>query len=295
MPSKLKLQNHRYSFEAIGTQWSIDLLATKNKASLAINAIRKSIEQFDKNYSRFRSDSLITQISRAAGDYIMPADFSDLYYFYQKMYEVSDGLVTPLIGDALSAAGYDATYSFKPSPMTKAPAWKDVLSYDPPLLSVKTAVLLDFGAAGKGYLVDIVVSVCIEKGIESFVIDAGGDIYCHGVTEQIGLENPDNLSEVVGIVDVHNQAICASAGNKRKWANFNHILNPKTLSSPSDIKAVWAIADSAMLADGMSTCLFFIKPETLSEAFKFDYMLIKADNTTRQSKRFKGGIFYQKA
>lgn len=295
MPSKLKQQNHRYSFEAIGTKWSIELLATKNNASLAINAIRKSIEQFDKNYSRFRSDSLITQISQSTGDYLMPADFSDLYYFYQKMYDVSNGLVTPLIGDALSAAGYDASYSFKPSPMTKAPAWEDVLSYNPPLLSVKTAVLLDFGAAGKGYLVDIVVSVCREKGIESFVIDAGGDIYCHEVTEQIGLENPDNLSEVVGIVDVHNQAICASAGNKRKWANFNHILNPKTLSSPSAIKAVWTIADKAMLADGMSTCLFFVEPEALSKTFKFDYLLIKADNTTKQSKTFKGDIFYQEA
>ena len=295
MPSKLKQQNHRYSFEAIGTKWSIDLLATKNNASLAINAIHATIEQFDKNYSRFRSDSLIAQISRAKGDYLMPADFSDLYYFYKKMYEVSDGLVTPLIGDTLSAAGYDATYSFKPSHMRKAPAWKDVLSFNPPVLSVKKAVLLDFGAAGKGYLVDIVVNVCKEKGIESFVIDAGGDIYCHEVTEQIGLENPDNLSEVVGIVDVHNQAICGSAGNKRKWANFNHILNPKTLISPSAIKAVWTIADTAMLADGMSTCLFFVKPETLSEAFKFDYILIKADNTTKQSKRFKGDIFYQKA
>ena len=295
MPSKLKQQNHSYSFEAIGTKWSIELLATKNNASLAINAIRKSIEQFDKNYSRFRSDSLITQISRAAGDYIMPADFSDLYYFYQKMYKVSDGLVTPLIGDALSAAGYDAAYSFKPSPMTKAPAWKDVLSFNPPVLSVKKAILLDFGAAGKGYLVDIVVSVCREKGIESFVIDAGGDIYCHGVTEQIGLENPDNLSEAIGIVDVHNQAICTSAGNKRKWANFNHIMNPKTLRSPSTIKAVWTIADNAMLADGMSTCLFFVEPEALSETFKFDYILIKADNTTKQSKRLKGDIFYQEA
>ena len=72
-------------------------------------------------------------------------------------------------------------------------------------------------------------------------------------------------------------------------------MNPKTLSSPSAIKAVWTIADNAMLADGMSTCLFFVKPEVLSETFKFDYILIKADNTTKQSKRFKGDIFYQEA
>ena len=40
---------------------------------------------------------------------------------------------------------------------------------------MKQAAMLDFGAAGKGYLVDIVGQVLENHGIKNYVIDAGGD------------------------------------------------------------------------------------------------------------------------
>jgi thiamine biosynthesis lipoprotein len=55
-----------------------------------------------------------------------------------------------------------------------------------------------------------------------------------------------------------------------------------TLASPRRILATWAIADTAMLADMMATCLFFVPPERLT-SFDFRYAVIYEDRSLRYS------------
>jgi thiamine biosynthesis lipoprotein ApbE len=43
-------------------------------------------------------------------------------------------------------------------------------------VEVTHPVMLDFGAAGKGYLIDIVADILRQEQIESFCVDAGGDM-----------------------------------------------------------------------------------------------------------------------
>ena len=59
------------TFEAIGTKWQIDILEPieKERSDALLLRIKERIAEFDKNYSRFRSDSLVTEMSRRAGKY----------------------------------------------------------------------------------------------------------------------------------------------------------------------------------------------------------------------------------
>jgi thiamine biosynthesis lipoprotein len=284
-----------FQFEAIGTRWVIEIYQDLGPPAekILLDQITIFIADFDKNYSRFRSDSRVTKMSKAAGTYTLPEDAQPMFDLYKQLYEMSDGSVTPLIGQVLSDAGYDADYSFRPQKLASPPSWQSALDYDFPILTIKQPVLLDFGALGKGYLVDLLARLLKEHGYQSFCINAGGDIYCQNTEAplQIGLEHPDDPTLAIGVASIDGQSLCGSAGNRRAWGPFHHIMDPYTLSSASHLKAVWATAATTMLADAMATALYFVLPATLKKHYTFEYALLKNDCSIEYSSGFPGKFF----
>jgi thiamine biosynthesis lipoprotein len=284
------------TFDAIGTRWDIqvhDLIAEQIWQEL-LAVIRQRIISFDQIYSRFRPDSLVSRMAQSAGTYELPPDGYALLQFYHELYQITDGKVTPLIGQVLSDAGYDATYSLVAKPMIQPPEWQSVLSYDQHQITLERPVLLDFGAAGKGYLVDIIAKLLDNVGLQQYVINAGGDILQRSVNEialEVGLENPFDDSEAIGIAQLVNRSLCASAGSRRAWGDFHHIINPFKLQSPDEIVATWAIADDTITADGLATALFFTTAQSLGEKFLFSYAVLTKDGQLSCSPKFPITVF----
>lgn len=284
------------TFEAIGTKWQIDILEPieKERSDALLLRIKERIAEFDKNYSRFRSDSLVTEMSCIAGKYELPSDARPMMALYRELYELTDGAMTPLVGQLISDAGYDAEYSLVPKELSQVPAWNEVLVWNENTLTLKKPALLDFGAIGKGYLIDIVAGLIRADGVQSFSVDAGGDIVYEDpfdVPLTVGLENPEDSEEVIGTVKISNQSICGSSGNRRAWGTFHHIMNPHTLSSPQHIAALWVIAETTMLADGLSTALFFAEPDKLAQRYEFEYLIVYSDFSSIQSPGFRAHLF----
>lgn len=280
----------RREFEAIGTHWIIDLeLPAKIHAEQLFTTVDQRIAQFDKDYSRFRSDSLVLRMAEQAGKYRLPADAQPIFDLYQKLYTVSAGALTPLIGQVLVDAGYDAAYSLEPKQLQRPPTWEEVLIYNYPHLTLHKPALLDVGAAGKGYLVDIVAEILREAGCKQFVIDAGGDIAVDvlaSTPQRIGLEHPDDPSKAIGVVTVTKGSLCGSAGNRRSWEGFTHTIDPFTLASPRHLKATWVRAESTLLADGLATALSFVEPYVLQQHFSFEYVVMQANDSVIYSPGF---------
>jgi thiamine biosynthesis lipoprotein len=284
------------AFEAIGTTWRIDLLqdVSPEQRDQLMRAILARIDVFDRDYSRFREDSLVTEMARKAGTYVLPDDAEPMMAIYRKLYDLTDGRFTPLIGQVMVDAGYDAKYSFKPTPLTRPPRWEDALSYRHPQLEVKQPVWLDFGSAGKGYLIDIVAEVIRGHGIDSYCVDAGQDILhrsADGSKRRVGLEHPSDFSKVIGVVELGNESICGSAGNRRNWADYHHIIDPRTLLSPRHMLSAWVVAKTAMVADALATALFLVEPEKLAPHFDFEFLTLYPDMGARFSQGFKAEIF----
>lgn len=283
-----------FQFPAIGTHWQIDIDTPLDpqKESRLLAEIQERIEIYDKTYSRFRTDSLVYQASQKAGIYTFPPDIIPLISLYENLYKITDGEVTPLIGNILSDAGYDAVYSLKPKKLQKPKAWKEALEIKGQSVTIKSPMILDFGAAGKGYLIDIIGKLLEESGINSFCIDAGGDILSkQDKALRVGLENPQNTKQVIGVIPVTNQSICASAGNRRKWGNFHHIISPKTLRPVENILSAWIVADTTLIADGLATAIFFTSPKKLQKYYNFEYLLLFPDFTIEQSSGFSAELF----
>lgn len=285
---------HTFSFEAIGTHWQVDLYRSLLPLRLEKlqSAIHNRIEEFESNYSRFRAGSLVNRIASHPGTYMLPSDAERLFSLYQKLYAITNGLFTPFIGNVLVDAGYDSLYSLKPQTPHFPPLWDEGMRYEFPQLTMKRNEILDFGACGKGYLIDIVSDIIRKNEIDAFCVDAGGDIRYEGTRPlSVGLENPHDLTQAIGIATISQTSLCASAGSRRKWGQYHHIVNPQTLASPQAITASWVLAKDTITADAIATCLFLVPPKLLLQHFSFEYLILFPSNSFEKSPLFPAELF----
>jgi len=285
------MPKHSLDFEAIGTSWSIE--TTTRLSTIIQKAIHDRILDFDKTYSRFRSDSIVSKARHNVGTYAFPEDAQALFDFYKKLYDLTDAKVTPLIGGMLENAGYDADYSFVSRAQQPIPTWEEALDIHGGLVTIHQPIVIDVGAAGKGYLVDSVSQILEAAGVDEYVIDASGDIRHKGSQEnKVGLEHPLETNKVIGVIDIQNKSLCASAINRRQWGNGqHHVFDPDTMEPTRDVIATWVIADSTMVADGIATALFFTEPAKLRKEFSYDFLRIRRDGAIDYSPAFEGKLF----
>ena len=261
--------------------------------AIVLAEIEQRIAEFDRVYSRFREDSLVARIAAEAGSYRFPPDAAALFDLYRRLYEATDGAVTPLVGQALETLGYDRAYSLRPSgPPRAVPPWDEAFGWDGERLTVLRPVTVDVGAAGKGYLVDLVAGLLRANGIDEYVVDASGDMVHRGEGSlRVGLEHPLDSTMAIGVYELRNRALCASATNRRSWgADLHHVIDAATGLPTRNVIATWVVADSALLADGLATALFFAGEEALS-GFDFQFVRMFSTGHVEHSAQFDGELF----
>lgn len=283
---------HTLAFPALGTHWSIssDLPLPSGTAA----RIRARIQAFDHTYSRFRPDSLVAQVYRQPGTHHFPDDARALFALYRQLYDRTNGAVTPLVGQALDHLGYGIGYRLAPaSGHVQVPRWDDVMSIDGSTVTTSEPVMLDFGAAGKGHLVDLIAHLLDDSDITDYVIDASGDLIHRGTTaERVGLEDPNNPRRVIGIAQVSNRALCASTTIRRRWGKqLHHIIDPVTSAPTTGVLATWASHTSCAIADGLATALFLSEPDELNRLFDYSYVRLNQSGGLNYSTNFDGHLF----
>ena len=218
-------------------------------------AIADRIESYDRTWSRFRPDSLVAAIGERAGHWPFPDEAPALFDLYRRLYAATDGAMSPLVGKALDTLGYDRAYSLTPAgDPAPAPAWDEAVAWDGAALSTLRPVRLDVGAAGKGYLVDLIGGMLRAAGHDRVVIDASGDI--------------------------------------RHWGDgVHHVIDALTGLPTRSIVATWAIAPTALEADGLATALFFADPARLEREFAFQWVRMDTAGRVEFSPHLNGELF----
>jgi thiamine biosynthesis lipoprotein len=281
-----------WSFPAIGTEWNLD--SSRAFDPTLREAVQATVAEFDLAWSRFRDDSFVAELRRTPGRYALPPDGAAMLDFYRRLHALTDGAVTPLIGGSLERLGYDADYSLTPAGGPLAPTDLDVLSVGGDWIDTSAAVLLDVGAAGKGRLIDLISAKLRLAGHDDFVVDGSGDLLIVGATAplRIALEDPRDSGKAIGVARVSDAALCASAANRRAWGeSLHHILDGRTGEPTIDVAATWVVAETAMIADGLATALFFAEPGRLATVFDFEYVRMHTGGQADWSVGFDGEVF----
>lgn len=281
-----------WRFEAIGTAWEIETTDPLDDTSR--RTVLDVIDAIDRRWSRFRPDSLVSRAAETGGSWELCASDDRLLRFYDRLHAATDGALTPLVGRRLADLGYDADYTLRPSATPAAvPSW-DVVRWDPPVLHLAEPVLVDVGAAGKGFVVDAVSRCLAETGHARHTVDGSGDLLHAGEWPlRVALQDPRDHTKAVGVVEVASgEALAASATDRRAWGDgLHHVLDGRTGEPTRDVMATWVVADDAMTADGLATALFFTRPENLARQWRFGWVIMKADGSVRWSRDLAVEVF----
>lgn len=275
---------------AIGTRWEILTDAPLPEQSRA--EVTAVIARFDAEWSRFRADSVVSQLRAQGGTMPAPADTTAMLDTYRQLSAATQGAVNPLVGAGLEALGYDAGLTLRPGAPQPAPQdWERILRWTATELTLSGPAMIDVGALGKGRLVDLVADV-LATVPGRLIVDAGGDLVVRGGTARVALEHPYDPTAAIGVVEVTDRALCASAVNRRAWGGgLHHVLDARTGEPVRSWAATWAIGADAMHADAIATALFFEGGPELAARWGIDWVRMSTDGRAEWSHGFDGELF----
>ncbi|OQX18074.1 MAG: hypothetical protein BWK76_08700 [Desulfobulbaceae bacterium A2] len=132
-------------------------------------------------------------------------------------------------------------------------------------LGATTSLTLD--GIAKGYIVDKMLELARDLGLEHCLVNAGGDIGCFGGVPgdapwEIAVYNPFSHGLDPHPVTLRSGAVATSGGYFKPYAGtYHHILDPLHKISPWHHASVSVIAANAMAADAMATaCMVLDTP-----------------------------------
>lgn len=292
--------SRRWCFRATGTRWQ--LLTASPLSSALRTHLTALVADFEDVWSRFRPDSLIRRAADGrlgAGDLTLdlPPGSAVLLDLYDRVHRATGGRVDPLVGADLIELGYDPDYSFtvRRGAASRLGAahgratWARDARHDGDRLHLARPTLIDVGAVGKGFLVDILFHELRAADVGAFVIDGSGDLRVSSPEPvRIGLEDPRRTGRVIGVVSLADAAVCASAVNRRSWGDgLHHLLDARSGLPVRGALASWAMAATCAEADALATALFLTSPQELARAgFRYDFVLMSTDGSVALSRGF---------
>jgi thiamine biosynthesis lipoprotein len=126
--------------------------------------------------------------------------------------------------------------------------------------------LIDLGGIAKGYGVDLAVEVLRDWGIEHALVNAGGDLYAMGTSEdgdpwRVGVRSPHDPGEITDRFELADAAVATSGDYLQNFLHrgsvYHHLLDPATAAPRrTGVHSVSVTADRCMTADAAATTVF---------------------------------------
>jgi thiamine biosynthesis lipoprotein len=237
------------SFPALGSTATL-LMTGDDPAMLTLArlVLEDELATVDAACSRFRPDSELAAVNRAAGRPVVVSELlAEAIMTALRAAELTDGAVDPTVGAQLRALGYDKTFTEltpraqRPG-LVPAPGWRDI-AFDPGTRKLHTSAgtSLDLGASAKALAADRAAARCSRATDRGVLVNLGGDIRVAG--------SPPDGGWRVGISDDHRQqgapqatitlaggALATSGTAVRTWRcgtrTVHHIVDPRTGDNP---------------------------------------------------------------
>lgn len=266
---------------AMGTTVSITAYAPSlEEAENAVSIAQDEIRRLEKIWSATNPNSEISALNSGADSLNVSAETAELLRFAKEMSERTSGAFDPTVYPLVDAWGFlSHQYLSHQYRIPSDDEIEDMLSRvgsDKILLDGNTVILLsgsqvDLGGIAKGATGDAVSEILKKNGIQSAIINLGGNVHLVGARTdgnpwRIGIRNPSGRG-ILGLVEVQDCAVITSGSYERNFQGedghlYHHIIDPATgRPAENGLVSVTVIAEEGRLADALSTGLFVLGKE----------------------------------
>lgn len=244
-------------------------------AQQALLSGKNEIMRLEKKLSRFVPQSEISRVNKSAGKSCKNLS-DDTYNLLSQAVEfskISQGLFDITIGPLVDLWNYKYAADV---PL------EETIQKTIPLVNYRNLVLnphkrtaglrrlgqsIDLGGIGKGFASDRFIQIIRKYGVSSAFTNIGGNVSALGNKPDgspwcVGIRHPRDKNSLIGAVTVSGKSVVTSGDYERYFIDSDgkrrhHILDPNTgYPAESGLISVTIIADSAVTADALSTCVF---------------------------------------
>ena len=264
----------RLEFRAMGCEM-LAVVDRESKSSL-LAKVPAWFEEWEQTLSRFRYDSELTRLNQI---HERPVPVSqtlwDVFQTSQRAEQMTNGLVTPTLLDAMIEAGYDRPFDNLPPLATIEPGPINISTRPLTAISINSSartinlpsgVGLDFGGVAKGWAAHQAVKRLQAEG--PALLDAGGDIAVSGLRAdgspwQIGISNPFQRGQEIETLYLNECGIATSGKDHRRWMRNgilqHHIIDPLTgQPAKTNLLTVTVVGPDVMQAEAAAKAIFIL-------------------------------------
>ncbi len=253
----------------MGSLCEVKLYApTKQMANVLIQGVVSQVEHLEKKYSRFRADSVISEINLLAGTGTTKAvdkETEKLLNYAHQLFLHSDGLFDITSGVLRLAWDFQSNRLPLKETLTETLpliGWHQVLWHPPEIYLPKPNMEIDLGGFVKEYAADLIAEALINKGVEHGLVNLGGDLrivgpHPDGSPWVVGVQHP-RIHGAIAKVEIEQGGFATSGDYERfmlvDGKRYSHLLNPKTgFSIQPTFSSVSVHAASCLVAGSFST------------------------------------------
>lgn len=225
--------------------------------------------RFEAKYSRYLPTSLVSQINASAGaPLVLDSEAAAIIDYAAELYQQSDGLFD--ITSGVLRTAWDFSSAQLPAAQTIQAllpniGWQQVDWQNPKLL-LPAGMQIDLGGVVKEYAADALAQCAQAQGIDSGLIELGGDIRVFGsLAWPIGISDPRQPSRPLVQLTLEAGGFATSGNYQRYFMHagkrYSHIFNPKTGWPVVTPAGVSVIADNCLIAGSVSTLALLMGEE----------------------------------
>lgn len=242
-----------------------------------LDACMDLCEEYESLFSRTEETSELYKLNHGTlpmeGEYYILSDLTaDLIQKGLEYSRLSDGAFDITIAPVSSLWDFSSENPHVPEKAALDEAlslvgWENVDLQGNRIRFLKEGMEIDLGGIAKGYIADCLKEYLISQGVESAIINLGGNVLCigsrpDGTPFKIGIQKPfSDRNETLASVELSDQSVVSSGTYERNFEEdgifYHHILNPKT-GYPYDngLTSVTIFSDASVDGDGLSTSCF---------------------------------------
>lgn len=234
-------------------------------------------DKYEKIFSRTRPDSEIYKLNAGTlpqedGYYILSDECAELIEKGLDYSEVSEGAFDITIEPVSSLWDFTSGEKNVPNEQDVAEAvkrvgYRDVELQGNKIRFKKEGMGIELGAIAKGYIADEMKEFLLSKGVESAIIDLGGNVLCIGERPdgepfRVGIQKPfAERNETLGTTEVRDRSIVSSGIYERYFEKdgqfYHHILNPQDgYPIENGLVSVTIVSERSVDGDALSTTCF---------------------------------------
>ena len=259
----------RVRFQAMGSPCVLHLhVGSRDEARRIADEAVGEVRRLEAKFSRYRDDSLASQINRSAGaeDGVRVDDETAALLDYAATCHTESGGRFDVTAGVLRRV-WDFRSGRVPTREEVAAVlplvgWQHV-RWEAPYVALPLAGMeLDFGGYVKEYAVDRVSELCRSLGLAHGLVDLGGDLgvigpHPDGRPWWVGIRDPLQRGEALTGVALESGGIATSGDYERGMVvdgvRYTHVLDPRTGWPVEGLASVSVVAPHCLVAGSAST------------------------------------------